>query len=68
MPRDLRARENQLRARARRESALKRMEIEAPTSPRRSAAGATSAPVKVEDPALRRLIDAALAKRREAQA
>lgn len=66
MPRDLKARENQLRARAARTSALARLELGRPTVPRVSAAGATSAPLKAEDPHLRLLIDEALARRARA--
>lgn len=63
MPRDPRAPSTDRHTRAKRDSALKRIELSWPTEPRRSAAGVTSAPVKAEDPALRAMIDAALAKR-----
>lgn len=65
MPRDLRANENQKRAKARRGAALARVELGQPTVPRTSAAGPTSMAVKVEDPNIRAMIDAALAKRSE---
>lgn len=63
MPRDFRAKENQQRAKAKRQAELSRPEMLHPTSPRTSAAGATSMAVKADDPATRALIDAAIAKR-----
>lgn len=63
MPRDLRATENQKRAKARRQAALARPEMLQPSTPRRSAAGPTSMAIKTEDPATRRLIDEAIARR-----
>lgn len=63
MPRDYRARENQKRAQAKRQTALDRPELLQPTTPRRSAAGPTSMAIKDEDPATRRMIDEALARR-----
>lgn len=46
MPRDYRARENKLRAKAKRDGALARVELRGPSEPREPAAGATSFPVK----------------------
>ena len=63
MPRDFRASENTKRAKAKRQAALSRPEMLQPTAPRRSAAGPTSMAVKSEDPATRRMIDEALARR-----
>ena len=63
MPRDFKASENTKRAKARRQAALDRPELRGPSTPRLSAAGPTSMAVKAEDPATRRLIDEALAKR-----
>lgn len=56
-------RENQLRSKGRRDSALRVMGMGQPTEPRQAASGITSPAVKTEDPALRAMIDAALAKR-----
>lgn len=64
MPRDNRARTNQLVARERRAFALERNEFRYPSEKRTAAAGATSFPLKAEDPEVRRLIDEALARRR----
>lgn len=64
MPRDLRANENQKRARARREGALARAEFRYPSAARTAAAGPTSFPIKAEDPAARAAIDAFLARER----
>jgi hypothetical protein len=47
----------------RRASAMERVELRQGTEPRRSPAGVTSAPLKAEDPELRRMIDEALARR-----
>ena len=63
MPRSLSHRDNQRRAKGRRDSALQRMEMERPTEARQAASGITSPAIKAEDPALRAMIDAALAKR-----
>lgn len=63
MPRDLRASENTKRAKAKRDSAMARREFSYPSEPRTSAAGMTSLAIKVMDPKLRALIDAALARR-----
>ncbi len=57
MPRDLRANESERRAKARRTGALARIELRYPSSPREPAAGATSFPVKAQDPATRAAID-----------
>lgn len=52
------------RAREKRTAALARLELNWKTEPRKSPAGVTSAPIKAEDPAVRRMIDEALKKRR----
>jgi hypothetical protein len=62
VPRDLKAGENAKRARARRDHALKRMDLRQPSSPRENAVGATSHAVKTTDAATRAAIDAFLAK------
>ncbi len=67
MPRDLRASENQKRAKARRIGALARNELRAPSEPRESSAGPTSFPVKKTDMATRAAIDAFLSRRQEGQ-
>lgn len=67
MPRDLRAGENQRRARARREGALARVELRQESTPRTSAAGTTSFAVKAEDPATRAAIDAFMSLRKGGQ-
>lgn len=64
MPRDMKARENQKRARALRERALARTELGRPTEARVSPTGVISAAIKAEDPVLRAMIDDALAKQR----
>lgn len=64
MPRDFRAAANMKAAKGRRLIALGRPELLYPTTPRTSAAGATSMAVKAEDPETRKLIDDALARRR----
>lgn len=64
MPRDYRAQENRLRARAARSRALNRTELRYASEPRAPAQGSTSFPVKVVDPEVQRMIDEALAKRR----
>lgn len=63
MPRDFMAAENTKRAKAKRQAAIDRPELLQPTTPRRSAAGPTSMAIKDEDPATRRMIDEALARR-----
>lgn len=50
-------------AKAKREYALERMELRETSTPRVPAAGVTSFPVKAQDETIRRLIEAALAKR-----
>ena len=57
MPRDLRAHENQKRARARRDHALARLDLREPTTPREAAAGPVSHAVKVMDPEAARAIE-----------
>jgi hypothetical protein len=64
MPRDMRAHENHKAARAKRSSALARLELDWKTVPRKPAASPTAMAVKAEDPEVRRLIDEALARRR----
>lgn len=54
---------NLKKAKARRATALERNEFRVPSEPRTAPAGATSFPIKAEDPALRRMIDEAVAKR-----
>lgn len=63
MPRDYRARESQLRAKARREHALERRDLREPSTPRQAPAGATSFPVKKTDAATAAAIAAFLAGR-----
>lgn len=48
-------------AKAKRSAALGRVELCYPTSPRVAAAGVTSMAVKSEDPAIRKMIDHAIA-------
>lgn len=60
MPRDLRANENQRRARARREGALARAEFRYPSSPRDAPVSPTSFPVKKVNPADQAAIEAFL--------
>ena len=50
-------------ARAKRDKALERNEFRAPSVPREFPSGVTSAPIKVEDMEVRKLIDEALARR-----
>lgn len=63
MPRDLRASENQKRARARRDHALARQELGQPTEPRIAAAGPVSMGVKVRSASDDLLIEAYLAQK-----
>jgi hypothetical protein len=63
MPRDLKAHENQKRARARREGALARREFAYPSVPRSAAAGPTSPAVKIVDPESAAAIAAFMNKR-----
>jgi hypothetical protein len=64
MPRDLRKKEVDRRAKARRQYAIERNELREATVPRRAAAGATSFAVKVSDPEDRAAIDAFLEARK----
>lgn len=64
MPRDLKAHENQKRARARREGALARREFAYPSEPRQPATGPTSFPVKKIDAAAEIAIAEFLARQR----
>lgn len=64
MTRRLSASDTSRIARAKRDLALERNEFRAPSVPRVSAAGVTSAPLKAPDPELQRMIADALAKRR----
>lgn len=50
-------------AKAKRARALERNEFRTPSEPRVAPDGATSAPIKAEDPETRRLIDEAIARR-----
>ena len=63
MPRDLRSHENAKRSRAKRDSALARVEMGQPSSPRVSAAGPVSMGVKVRDAGDDLLIEAYLNSR-----
>ena len=63
MPRDPSARENRLKAKARRDHALARIDLRSPSVPRDAAVGPTSHAVKKIDIETQRLIDAALEKR-----
>jgi hypothetical protein len=54
---------NQKRAKVRRDSALARLEFRYPSERRTAPAGVTSFSIKAEDPALRKLIDDAVAER-----
>lgn len=63
MPRDNAARSNARHAKAKRATALARIELGQPSTSRTAAAGPTSMAVKTCDPALRAIIDAAVAKR-----
>jgi hypothetical protein len=64
MTKRMRAHEIERRARAKRSSALARNELRQPSVPRVSAAGPTSPAIKAEDPAIRAMIDAAIAERK----
>lgn len=64
MPRDLRASENQKRARARRDSALARQELGQPTEPRTAPVGPTSMGIKVRSASDDLLIESYLAQRK----
>lgn len=63
MPRDPSARENRMKAKARRDHALARIDLRTPSVPRQSAAGPTSHAVKKIDTGTRAAIDAFLAAR-----
>ncbi len=63
MPRDYRAQENRLRARAARSRALNRTELRYASEPRAPAQGSTSFPVKVVDPGIEAAIAEFLAKK-----
>jgi hypothetical protein len=56
MPRDFRAKENLRNAKAKRDAALKRVELGFPTTPRVSPDGKTSMPIKAPDPETERLV------------
>jgi hypothetical protein len=66
MPRNPRGKESEKMARTKRLFALKRAEFAYPSETRIAAAGVTSYALKAEDPAVRAMIDAAVAKRRTA--
>ncbi len=61
MPRDASARENTMKAKARRAHALARLDLRSPSVPREAASGPTSHAVKKTDMATRAAIDAFLA-------
>lgn len=63
MPRDPSARENRLKAKARRDHALARMDLRSPSAPRDAAVGPTSHAVKKIDIGTRDAIDAFLARK-----
>jgi hypothetical protein len=63
MPRDYRAHENAKMAKAKRMLALERNELRGPGTPHVSAAGPTSAPIKLADANDAALIEAFLRKR-----
>lgn len=64
MPRDYRAHENAKMAKAKRQIALERNELRGPGTPHVSAAGPTSAPIKLADPGDAALIEAFLQRKR----
>lgn len=63
MTRRYSANETMRKAKSKRELALARNEFRYPSEPRTAPDSATSFPIKAEDPALRRLIDEAIARR-----
>ena len=63
MPRDHSARENRLKAKARRDHALVRLDLREPSVPRMAAAGPTSHAVKMVDPEAAAAIAAYMARR-----
>ncbi len=65
MPRDYRAQENRLRARAARSRALNRTELRYASEPRAPAQGSTSFPVKARDAGVDAAVEAFLAARKE---
>jgi len=65
MPRDLKTHELQKRAAARRSHQLGSIDHREPTAAREAAAGATSFPVKADDPTTRAAIEAFLSRRKE---
>lgn len=65
MPRDHSARESRLKAKARRDHALARIDLRSPSVPREAAVGATSHSIKTIDIGTREAIDAFLARRKE---
>jgi len=67
MPRDHSARENTLKAKARRAHALARIDLREPTVPRQAAAGPISHAIKADDPATRAAIDAFLSNRNKSK-
>lgn len=64
MPRNLRANENRKRAIAKREGAMRRVELGQETVPRAPAAGVTSMAVKARDPEVDRMVEAFLRGRK----
>ena len=63
MPRDPSARENRMKAKARRDHALARLDLREPSVPRTAAAGPTSHAVKMVDPEAAAAIAAYMARR-----
>lgn len=63
MPRDFKARENQLRSKARRAHALERLDLREPSSPREPAVGPTSHAVKKINTVDQQAIDAFMAEK-----
>lgn len=67
MPRDASARENGIKAKARRAHALARLDLRSPSSPRTAASGPTSHAVKTTDPATALAIETYLANKTRGQ-
>lgn len=65
MTRALKSRTNEKMFKARRDSAMGRPELRIPSEPRAPTAGPTSFPVKADDPAVRQMIDEAMARRQK---
>ena len=67
MPRDPSARENRMKAKARRDHALARLDLRSPTSPRETAAGPTSHAIKSRNPEVDRLVEDFLSRKEPGQ-